>query len=137
MGNKRKGGAVFVSGTPKKCRTAKIRAALAGKYALARLAIPCLYHIKAIVAESPHTLFFFLAPSGMLDGDFSIFLFFPNGNGEFVCFGRIIVHRVELAFRHIFLLGIQFHAINCEAARCSARSCSLDACIFCLRAFFA
>lgn len=49
MGNKQKGGAVFVSGTPKKCRAAKIRAALVSQLVLARLAIPRPDHIKAIV----------------------------------------------------------------------------------------
>ena len=87
MGNKQKGGAVFVSGTPKKCRAAKIRAALVGQLVFARLAIPRPDHIKAIVAELFHMLFFFFAPAGIFDGDLSIFRYFPNGNGEFVSIG--------------------------------------------------
>ena len=67
MGNKQKGGAVFVSGTPKKCRAAKIRAALVGQLVFARLAIPRPDHIKAIVAELFHMLFFFFAPAGIFD----------------------------------------------------------------------
>lgn len=35
MGNKQKGGAVFVSGTQTKCRAAKIRAALVRRVVLA------------------------------------------------------------------------------------------------------
>ena len=69
MGNKQKGGAVFVTGTPKKRRAAKIRAALVGQLVFARLAIPRPDHIKAIVAELFHMLFFFFAPAGIFDGD--------------------------------------------------------------------
>ena len=91
MGNKQKGGAVFVSGTPKKCRAAKIRAALVGQLVFARLAIPRPDHINAIIACLPHTFFFFLAPSGVFDGDLRIFRQFGNAD-------RAILYFCKMAF---------------------------------------
>ena len=108
MGNKQKGGAVFVSGTPKKCRAAKIRAALVGQLVFARLAIPRPDHIKAVVAVFFHPLFFCLALSGIFGGDLSVFLYFPDGYSNIVCFGRIIFHAGDIMLLHRFLLTIRY-----------------------------
>lgn len=96
-----RGGAVFASGTLWENAALQKFAPPWRVSFSCRSAIPSLDHIKTIVTEFFHALFFFLTPSGILDGDLGIFRYFSDGNSDFVCFGRIIFPCVELAFRYI------------------------------------